>query len=238
MNQNVVLTDHHYIQRVHAPESFSWLEKLTPERDGHPSGIASCFGMDMGYLHWDLLAHYPNELVLSVPALQTPPIEYGFACTSKGERWFCYVVVRRNGPRSAALVFEVNPFVLMFAAQGLRDERGNEIPMVPNRAVLAPLDNLPIRHEQLNPDSKQYLCLYEGHQPQVPDATAKQDFMGNLLGAGPPPNQISPLRFDVGSPAFGVPIRINENHALLNMLASLSGGSSSMGGATGMGGQS
>ena len=114
-------TNQHTLHRLHDPASFTWLAGLTPEMEGSAASRAVCFGMDTTYLHSDMLAHYPTHLVLAIPPLNAPPVEYGFACTSKGQRWFCFVVVRKNASKSAALIFEVSPYALMFPAHGLRE---------------------------------------------------------------------------------------------------------------------
>ena len=224
--------NNHTLQRIHDPASFAWLSSLTPEMDGTEQARATCFGMDAIYLHSDMLAHYPTHLVLAIPPLEVPPVEYGFACTSRGQRWFCFVVVRKSASKSAALFFEVSAYVLMFVAQGLRETyvdksralaAGRDYPLPPLLPVLCPLDGLPIRYEVLQPDSGAYFCLVEGE----PDLAAWQTPPGNQQGqqadaqgqpAATPQN--APIYFDVGSPAFSA-MRINGNAALINLLGGL-----------------
>ena len=164
-------TNNHTLRRLHDPASFTWLASLTPEMEGSAAATSTCFGMDAIYLHSDMLAHYPSHMVLAIPPLNVPPVEYGFACTSKGQRWFCFVVVRKNASKSAALIFEVSPYALMFPAHGLRetsqDKSGNlvvcrDYPLTPLLPVLCPLDGFSIRYDVLQPDSGCYFCLSEG----------------------------------------------------------------------------
>ena len=224
--------NYHTLQRIHDPASFAWLSSLTPAMDGTAAARSTCFGMDAIYLHADMLAHYPTHLVLAIPPLEVPPVEYGFACTSRGRRWFCFVVVRKSASKSAALFFEVSAYALMFVAQGLRETyvdksralaAGRDYPLPPLLPVLCPLDGLPIRYEVLQPDSGAYFCLVEGE----PDLAAWQTPPGNQQGtpvdaqgqpAATPQN--APIYFDVGSPAFSA-MRINGNAALINLLGGL-----------------
>ena len=217
--------NNHTLQRIHDPASFAWLSSLTPEMDGTAAASSTCFGMDAIYLHSDMLAHYPTHLVLAIPPLEVPPVEYGFACTSRGQRWFCFVVVRKSASKSAALFFEVSAYALMFVAQGLRETwldkagvmaTGRDYPLVPMLPVLCPLDGLPIRHEVLQPDSGAYFCLVEGE----PDLAAWQTPPANQQGQPAATPQNAPIYFDVGSPAFSA-MRINGNAALINLLGGL-----------------
>ena len=217
--------NNHTLQRIHDPASFAWLSSLTPEMDGTEQARATCFGMDAIYLHSDMLAHYPTHLVLAIPPLEVPPVEYGFACTSRGQRWFCFVVVRKSASKSAALFFEVSAYVLMFVAQGLRETwldksgalvTGRDYPLPPLLPVLCPLDGLPIRHEVLQPDAGAYFCLVEGE----PDLAAWQTPPANQQGQPAATPQNAPIYFDVGSPAFSA-MRINGNAALINLLGGL-----------------
>ena len=164
-------SNNHTLHRLHDPASFAWLSSLTRVMEGSPEASAICFGMDAIYLHSDMLAHYPAHLVLAIPSLNAPPIEYGFACTSRGERWFCFVVVRKNARKSAALIFEVPAYALMFPAHGLRETTqdlsgkvvaGRDYPLTPLFPVLCAMDGLPIRYEVMQPDTGSYFCLSEG----------------------------------------------------------------------------
>ena len=225
-------TNNHTLRRLHDPASFTWLAGLTPEMEGSAAATSTCFGMDAVYLHSDILAHYPTHLVLAIPPLNAPPVEYGFACTSKGQRWFCFVVVRKNASKSAALIFEVSSCALMFPAHGLRetsqDKLGNlvvgrDYALAPLLPVLCPLDGFPIRYEVLQPDSSSYFCLSEGEPslsawqtPPVGQAD-QQDAVQTKAQAQP---QNAPIFFDVGSPALSA-MRINGNAALINLLGGL-----------------
>lgn len=228
--------NNHTLHRLHDPASFAWLSSLTTEMEGTAAARAICFGMDATYLHSDILAHYPSHLVLAIPPLNVPPVEYGFACTSKGQRWFCFVVVRKNPSKSAALIFEVSPYALMFPAHGLRETSqdvlgrlvvGRDYPLTPLLPVLCPVDGFPIRYEVLQPDAGSYFCLSEGEPSlaawQTPPATpagqqgVKQT---NALGQQQAQPQDAPIYFDIGSPALSA-MRINGNAALINLLGGL-----------------
>lgn len=228
--------NNHTLHRLHDPASFKWLSSLCPEMEGNAAASATCFGMDTIYLHSDMLAHYPGHLVLAIPPLNAPPIEYGFACTSRGERWFCFVVVRKNASKSAALIFKVPPYALMFPAHGLRetglDTSGNlvlgrDYPLPPLLPVLCPMDGFPIRYEVMQPDSGSYFCLSEGEpslsawqKPPASQENTQSAVQTITPGQQPaqPPN--APIYFDVGSPALSA-MRINGNQALINLLEGL-----------------
>ena len=225
-------SNHHTLHRLHDPASFAWLSSLTPDMEGTSAARALCFGMDATYLHSDVLAHYPSHLVLAIPPLNVPPIEYGFACTSKGQRWFCFVVVRKNASKSAALIFEVSPYVLMFPAHGLRETgqdpsgelvAGRDYPLTPLLPVLCPMDGLPIRYEVLQPDAGSYFCLSEGEPSlsawQTPPASQAGQ-QGVIEAAAQAQPQNAPIYFDVGSPALSA-MRVNGNAALINLLGDL-----------------
>lgn len=228
-------SNNHTLHRLHDPASFKWLSSLTPEMEGFATGRAICFGMDAMYLHSDLLAHYPSHLLLAIPPLNAPPVEYGFACTSKGQRWFCFVVVRKNASKSAALVFEVSPYALMFPAHGLRETGrdasgkvvlGRDYPLKPLLPVLCPMDGLPIRYEVLRPDARSYFCLSEGEPSlaawETPSSSqeGQHGAMQAVLGQQQVQPQNAPIYFDVGSPALSA-MRLNGNVALINLLEGL-----------------
>ena len=217
--------NNHTLHRIHDPASFAWLASLSPAMEGTDAAKATCFGMDATYLHSDMLTHYPSHLVLAIAPLDVPPVEYGFACTSRGQRWFCFVVTRKSASKTAALFFEVSASVLMFVAQGLRETyldksgalaTGRDYPLPPLLPVLCPLDGLPIRYELLQPDSGAYFCLSEGE----PDLAAWQTPPASQQDQPAPPQQYTPIYFDVGSPAFSA-MRINGNAALINLLGVL-----------------
>lgn len=225
-------TNQHTLRRLHDPASFTWLGGLTPGMEGTAAARAVCFGMDATYLHSDMLAHYPAHLVLAIPPLNAPPVEYGFACTSKGRRWFCFVVVRKSASKSAALIFEVSPYALMFPAHGLRETGldaagkvavGRDYPLAPLLPVLCPLDGFPIRHDVLHSDSGSYFCLSEGEPSlsawQTPPANPQGEQDATQTNAQAQP-QNAPIYFDIGSPALSA-MRINGNAALINLLGGL-----------------
>lgn len=227
--------NNHTLHRLHDLASFAWLASLKPEMEGSAAAKSTCFGMDAIYLHSDMLAHYPGHLVLAIPPLTAPPIEYGFACTSQGQRWFCFVVVRKNASKSAALVFEVSPCALMFPAHGLRETcldssgklvLGRDYPLTPLLPVLCPLDGLTVHYEVLQPDSGSYFCLSEGEPSlaawQTPPASNadQQAVVQAVLAQQQAQPQTAPIYFDVGSPALSA-MRMNGNQALINLLGSL-----------------
>ena len=225
-------SNNHTLDRIHDSASFAWLSSLTPSMEGTPSAKSTCFGMDAIYLHSDMLTHYPNDIVLAIPPLDAPPIEYGFACTSKGDRWFCFVIVRKSPSKSAALIFEVTPYVLMFPAQGLRETSidkygalviGRDYPLPPLLKVLCPMDGLPIRHENLQVESGQYFCLCEGEPTldawQTPPANHVVQH-GSDHATAKSKAQNAPIFFEVGGPAFPA-MRINGNAALINLIGGL-----------------
>jgi hypothetical protein len=224
--------NNHTLHRLHDPVSFAWLSGLSPDMKGSAAAKSTCFGMDAIYLHSDMLTHYPAHLVLAIPPLNVPPVEYGFACTSRGQRWFCFVVVRKNASRCAALIFEVSASVLMFPAHGLRetgqDPSGNVVvgrdyPLAPLLPVLCPMDGLPVRYEVLQPDTGSYFCLSEGEPSLaawVTPQSSQADQQGAIQAAAQGQPQNAPIYFDVGSPAFSA-MRVNGNVALINLLGGL-----------------
>jgi len=75
---------------------------------------------------------------------------------------------------SEALVFDVDPSVLLISGLGLREtdidrdgavSRGRDFNLAPNAAVLCPKDNRAIRFERLSPQTQEYFCVYEGGEP-------------------------------------------------------------------------
>ena len=129
----------------------------------------------------------------------------------------------------AALFFEVSAYVLMFVAQGLRETyldksgalaTGRDYPLTPLLPVLCPLDGLPIRYEVLQPDCGAYFCLIEGEPDLSAWETQPANQQGDAQGQPAPPQQYTPIYFDVGSPAFSA-MRINGNAALINLLGGL-----------------
>jgi hypothetical protein len=213
-----------YLHRLSDEQGFAWLSALRPSVEGTPAGNGFAFGINLIYLHHDVLAHYPNELVLSLPTLQAPPTEHFFACTSKGLRWFWIVVLRRNAAQAFGLVFEVSPMVLMLPITGIRDRSGLNIPIQPRMEVLAPMDGHQVRHQQLNPATGEYFVVQELLPPCPTEPIGQQantSELSHALGLAPSTQPVSHLYFMVGSPAFGMPIQVNTDMPLMNLVASL-----------------
>lgn len=211
----------HNLHRIASPASFAWLDTLQPALSGQAAATAKCFGMTCMYVHWDVMRFYPNDFVLAIPELREPPVEYLYACTSGGKRWFCFVITHKTAASTVALVFEVSPLALMLAATGLRTvppairaRTGRDYPMAPNPEVLCPADGVPIHVETLLPDLQTYVCIQEG----VPTVDA---WTHHKVGAIEPVDG-APLFFDVGSPLFQR-MRINGNQNMASALAALGG---------------
>ena len=214
----------HHFHRIHDPAGFAWL-------DGLPSGmtqatvpIGRCFGMDVAYVALDLLLWFPVEIVLAIPFLDAVPPEYFLVCNAGGQRWWCFVVLRR-GTIPTALVFDVDPSVLLIAGLGLRETevdaltgavaRGRDFGYPPNAAVLCPMDATPIRYERLSPRTREYFCIRAvgglGGEPTLADVPTPR---------GQPPVALA-MEVSVGTPAMGLRVRINEDQALMRFLDSL-----------------
>ena len=164
----------HHFFRVHDPASFAWLDGLSPLSTTAIPPSAKCFGIDVVYLALDLLHWFPSETVLAIPFLEVPPPEYFLVCNSGGQRWWCFVLLRQRADKACALVFDVDPSVLLIAGLGLREtdidhdgavSRGRDFNLAPNAAVLCPKDNRAIRFERLSPQTQEYFCVYEGGEP-------------------------------------------------------------------------
>lgn len=226
----------HNLHRIASPASFKWLDSLHPNLSGQPVATGQCFGMNCLFVHWDVMRFYPADFVLAVPELTQPPVEYFYACTSGGKRWFCFVITQKTAASAAALVFEVSPLALMLAATGLRtvppairSGTGKDYPMAPNAEVLCPADGVLVHVETLLPDLQTYVCVREG-VPTLDAWTPHADQSGAVNGAGFPglavaagkPVDGAPLFFDVGSPLFQR-MRINGNSNMASALAALGG---------------
>ena len=213
-----------YLHRVADQQGFDWLSKLRPGVEGTPAGVAQAFGIHLAYLHHDVLTHYPRELVLSLPSLRAPPVDHFFVCTSKGQRWFWVVVLRRNATASYGLVFEVSPMVLMLPITGLRDQSGTHMAIQYRPEVLAPMDGQQIWCQKLNPSTGEYFVVHEmlSDGPQrAGQAQTPQAVLAEALGLAPSTQPTAQLEFSVGSPAFCMPIQVNTDAALLNLVASM-----------------
>lgn len=226
----------HNLHRIASPASFAWLDSLQPALSGQATATAKCFGMSCMYVHWDVMRFYPDDFVLALPELTQPPVEYLYACTSGGKRWFCFVITQKTATSTAALVFEVSPLALMLSATGLRtvppairSGSGKDYPMPPNPEVLCPADGVPIHVETLLPDLQTYVCIREG-VPSVDAWTPQPDPSGPVNGEGFPglassiPGAVdgAPLFFDIGSPLFQR-MRINGNTNMAAALSALGG---------------
>lgn len=229
-------SSNHFLHRLHDPKSFAWLDSLKCEVEGTELGKLSSFlGMDTIYLNHDLLAFYPDNLIFSIPVLETPPVEYGFISTSKGNRFFCYMIIRRDAGRSAALLFEVKAYALMFPVQGLRERTidsygniviGRDYPLSPKLAVLCPQDKFPIRNEILLPKLGAYFCLVEGKPDVAPWVHSTRnngnDFskLNGAMNSTDNKSEKTEIYFEVGGPSFPS-MRINCDEGLMNLIQSL-----------------
>ena len=185
--------------------------------------------MDVVYLALDALHWFPNEMVLAIPFLDAAPAEYFLACNEGGERWWCFVVLRK-GTRPTALVFDVCPSVLLIAGLGLREtfielqsaavSRGRDFDYRPNAAVLCPMDSLPIRYQRLSPDTREYFSIREAGE--LGSATATPTLADMLWHPRPP--AAAAMEVSIGTPALGLRMRVNEDEALMRYLDSLAQG--------------
>ncbi len=224
-----VWTSAHYFHRIHDPVSFAWLNSLDPKAAQGKPISEKCFGMDVVYLALDVLHWFPNEMVLAIPFLDAAPAEYFLACNEGGERWWCFVVLRK-GTQPTALVFDVCPSVLLIAGLGLREtfielqsasvSRGRDFDYRPNAAVLCPMDSLPIRYQRLSPDTREYFSIRE--TGELGSATAAPT-LADMLGHPRPPAAAA-MEVSIGTPALGLRVRVNEDEALMRYLDSLAQG--------------
>ena len=222
-----VWTSAHYFHRIHDPVSFAWLNSLDPKAaQGKPFSV-KCFGMDVVYLALDVLHWFPSEMVLAIPFVDAPPAEYFLACNESGQRWWCFVVLRK-GTQPTALVFDVCPSVLLIMGLGLREtyidvqtaavSRGRDFDYRPNAAVLCPMDASPIRFERLNPDTREYFCIREAAEPG--SATAAPT-LADVLGLPAQRPAEAAMEVSIGTPTLGLRMRVNEDEALMRYLDSL-----------------
>ena len=219
----------HHFHRISDPSSFAWLTTLSPQTTTPPH-VSLCFGMNVVYLPLDVLRWFPNELVLAVPFLSVPPVEFFFACNEGGKRWWCFVVLSK-AQIPMALVFDVSPSVLLITGLGLRethvDEQSGEVSCGrdfhyrANPAVLCPMDATPIRTEWMSPETMEYFCIREGSSqgstPYVPT-------LADVLGPRKLPPTISPVEVSIGTPALGLRMRVNDDEHLARYVDSLVGG--------------
>lgn len=217
------------LNRINDPVSFQWLDSLRKADMSQPPRVGKCFGMDVAYLQMDLLYWFPNEFCLSIPHLEAPPPEYYFVCSAGGKRWWCLVVLRKRNEGGTALVFDIDPSVLIVPLMGLREldihaqtgtvTIGRDYHLAPLSNVVCPMDYRRIRHESLSPQSGEYFCIEEDDSIQ---ATPHQvPTLSELLSSQPNRPQTASLRVSLGSRAFGLPLSINADVGLMNLVASM-----------------
>ncbi len=224
---NPAWTPAHRFHRIHDPAGFAWLDGLPSGKTQTTVPMGQCFGIDVAYVALDLLLWFPVEMVLAIPFLDAVPPEYFLVCNAGGQRWWCFVVLR-GGTMPTALVFDVDPSVLLITGLGLRETevnaqtgavaRGRDFGFSPNAAVLCPMDAAPIRYERLSPATQEYFCIREvgdlGGEPTLADVP--------ILRGQPP--VASSMEVSIGTPALGLRVRINEDKALVRYLNSLAAG--------------
>lgn len=220
----------HHFNRIPDPNSFAWLNAQSPTAVAAAAQVSKCFGIDVVYLPLDVLRWFPNELVLAVPFLPAPPVEFFFACNEGGKRWWCFVVLSK-GQVPTALVFDVSPSVMLIAGLGLREtdvdmqsgavSRGRDFDYRANAAVLCPMDTTPIRVEWLSPDTQEYFCIHEG---SCQGSTPGVHTLADVLGPKKLPPSISAVEVSIGTPILGLRMRVNDNEPLVRYLDSLAGG--------------
>ena len=225
-----VWTAAHHFHRIHDPASFAWLNGLNPKAAGAGLSVVKCFGMDVVYLALDVLHWFPSEMVLAIPFVDSPPAEYFLACNESGQRWWCFVVLRK-GTRPTALVFDVCPSVLLIMGLGLREtyidvqtaavSRGRDFDYRPNAAVLCPMDASPIRFERLNPDTREYFCIREAAEP---GSAMAMPTLADVLGLPAQRPAEAAMEVSIGTPTLGLRMRVNEDDALMRYLDSLAQG--------------
>lgn len=206
------------VTRINDSKSFAFLENATYRDNGK---VTNLFGMAACFFVYDALPGFPGDLTILIPEVPTNPVEYGFVLTRGGERMFCYVVTRKEAGHRAAYFFEVQPFVLLLTAFGLRTKNGRTFPMRPLLDVLAPDDGIPINFVRVHPESQTYFGLCEGvpdTAPWVPASNAPQG--DNSKAATPQPMdsqpKVTPIYFELGAPCFHA-MRINGDRALMNL---------------------
>ena len=222
----------HHFHRIADPSSFAWLSGRSPQTTTPPQ-VSLCFGMDVVYLPLDVLRWFPNELVLAIPFLTVPPVEFFFACNEGGKRWWCFVVLSK-AQVPMALVFDVSPSVLLITGLGLREthvdaqsgavSRGRDFDYRANAAVLCPMDATPIRTEWMSPETREYFCIREGSKGSSQGSTTSVPTLADVLGPRKLPPTISPVEVSIGTPALGLRMRVNDDEPLARYLDSFAGG--------------
>ncbi len=218
----------HYFYRIHDPASFEWLNSLTPMSGTQQPQVGRCFGMDAAYVALDLLRWFPNETLLAIPYLAAPPPDYFFVCNSSGQRWWCFVVLRKQGQAGSTLVFDIDPSVLLIVGLGLREThvdavtgvttQRSDFAIAPNAAVLCPMDNVRIGYQRMSPQTGEYFRVSEGagigSGNRVPT-------LGDVLGEASKLPQTASIEVSIGSPVFGVSMGINDDTGLMRLVESM-----------------
>lgn len=221
----------YYFYRIHDLESFEWLNSLTPTTGAQQPQVGRCFGMEVAYVALDLLRWFPNETLLAIPHLAAAPPEYFFVCNSGGQRWWCFVVLRKQGNTGTALVFDIDPSVLLIVGLGLREThvdavtgvttQREDFAIAPNAAVLCPMDDQRIGYQRMSPQTGEYFRVSEGtgmgSGNRVPT-------LGDVLGETSKIPQTASIEVSIGSHVFGVSMGINDDPGLMRLVESLSGG--------------
>ena len=143
------------------------------------------------------------------------------------------MLLRQRADKACALVFDVDPSVLLIAGLGLREtdidhdgavSRGRDFNLAPNAAVLCPKDNRAIRFERLSPQTQEYFCVYEGGEP---GGGVNAYPLADVLGSRNLP-QTAPMEVSLATRTLGLRMRVNADEALMRLVDSL--GRDGMGG--------
>jgi hypothetical protein len=209
--------------RVTDAKSFDFLNRATKADNGT---IITLFGMVAAFHVYDALTTFTTDLILNVPDMPANPFEYGFILTSKGQRMYCYVVVRKEADYRAVNIFEVTPFTLLMPARGLRTiSDGNDekfqsriFEMAPLMTVMAPDDGLAINSVVIDPEARAYFGLREGAPDNAPWVLKDKPTKDVFTAETALPKE-APLYFEVGTEMFQ-PMRINGDDALVSLCMS------------------
>ena len=209
--------------RVTDAKSFDFLNRATKADNGT---IITLCGMVAAFHVYDALTTFSTDLILNVPDMPANPFEYGFILSSKGQRMYCYVVVRKQVDYRAINIFEVTPFALFMPARGLRTiSDGTDVnfqsrifDMAPLTNVMAPDDGLEIDSVVIDPEARAYFGLREGAPDTAPwelkDRPTKDVFSTATVRP-----KTTPLYFEVGTEMFQA-MRINGDDALVSLCMS------------------
>ena len=184
--------------------------------------------MEVAYLALDALLWFPEQTVLAIPLVEVPPPEYFFVCNSGGQRWWCLVVLRRQGQTPTALVLDIDPSVLLIVGLGLRETTVNpatgvatqrrDFPIAPNPAVLCPMDDVRISYQRTSPASGEYFRLSEGRGAT---SGAPASTVADALGLSCKLPQTASIEVAIGSPVLGLRMGINDDPGLMRLVDSL-----------------